>query len=205
MTEDGRRRRGDTSRRAILERAADDASLRGLDGITIGVLAAETGVSKSNVATLFGSKLELQLATIEAARERFVDAVIAPALAAPRGLQRLWAIIDIWLTYSETRVFAGGCFFRAVSTDAAAKDDAVRQTLVTLEEEWTDFLSRAIREASAELPRLEPDHVDLFAFEITAMLDEANRASLLHRSTRPYDLARRSARARLAAFGAPSA
>lgn len=196
---DGRRQRGDASRRAILNRAVDEASLSGLDGLTLGGLATELGISKSNVATLFGSKLELQLATIEAARERFIDAVIVPGLAAPHGLPRLWAIVDAWLIYSESRVFAGGCFFRAVAADASAKDDAARDLLVEIDEEWFRFLTRAVCEA--ELPGLEDP--ESLAFEITALLDAANLTSLLHRSSRGYRLARSSIRNRLAGFGGP--
>lgn len=203
-TRDGRRVRGDASRRAVLRLAVDQASLSGLDSLTIGALAADAGVSKSNVATLFGSKLDLQLATIEAAREVFIDAVIAPALSAPHGLPRLVAIVELWLDYSESRVFAGGCFFRAVAADASAKDDAARELLVEVDEEWFAFLARAVRES--ELPGLEgrADGPDVLAFEITAMLDAANIGSLLHRSTRGYALARAGIRDRLLALGAPA-
>ncbi|HWM34397.1 MAG TPA: TetR/AcrR family transcriptional regulator [Pseudolysinimonas sp.] len=187
---DGRRVRGDATRRAILRRAVDEASLSGLDGLTIGGLASALGISKSNVATLFGSKLDLQLATIEAAREIFIDAVIVPGLAAPHGLPRLWAIVDAWLTYSESRTFAGGCFFRAVAADASAKDDAARELLVQIDVEWAEFLTRAVREAGL------PDPEGL-AFEITALLDAANLMSQLHRSPRGYAQARASIRARL--------
>jgi AcrR family transcriptional regulator len=202
-TRDGRRLRGDASRRAVLRLAVDQASLSGLDSLTIGTLAADAGVSKSNVATLFGSKLDLQLATIEAAREVFIDAVIAPALAEPHGLARLVAIVELWLDYSESRVFAGGCFFRAVAADASAKDDAARELLVEVDEEWFVFLARAVRES--ELPGLagRADGPDVLAFEITAMLDAANIGSLLHRSTRGYALARSGIRDRLLALGAP--
>ena len=204
VTRDGRRLRGDASRRAVLRRAVDQASLSGLDSLTIGTLAADAGVSKSNVATLFGSKLDLQLATIEAAREIFIDSVIAPALAQPHGVARLVAIVQLWLDYSESRVFAGGCFFRAVAADASAKDDAARALLVEVDEEWFVFLARAVRES--ELPGLagRPDGPDLLAFEITAMLDAANIGSLLHRSTRGYALARTGIRDRLIALGAPA-
>jgi AcrR family transcriptional regulator len=199
---DGRRQRGEASRRAILSRAVDEASLSGLDGLTIGGLAGDLGISKSNVATLFGSKLELQLATIEAARERFVEAVIAPGLAAPRGVTRLWAIVDLWLTYSQSRVFAGGCFFRAVAADASAKDDAARDLLVEIDEEWFRFLGRAVRESAPDLPLLDVDDADAIAFEITALLDAANLTSLLHRSDRGYALARSGIRNRLTGLGA---
>lgn len=198
---DRRRERGDASRRAILRRAVDEASLSGLDGLTIGGLASDLGISKSNVATLFGSKLDLQLATIEAAREIFIDAVIRPGLAAPHGLTRLWAIVDAWLDYSESRTFAGGCFFRAVAADASAKDDAARALLVEIDEQWFQFLARAVRESADELPGLSLDDVDALAFEITALLDAANLASLLHRTSRGYQLARSSIRRRLEGLG----
>ncbi|CAN5412979.1 TetR/AcrR family transcriptional regulator [soil metagenome] len=198
---DGRRQRGDASRRAILRRAVDEASLSGLDGLTIGGLATDLGISKSNVATLFGSKLDLQLATIEAAREIFIDAVLVPGLAAPHGLGRLWAIVEAWLVYSESRIFAGGCFFRAVSADASSKDDAARELLVSIDEEWFEFLTRAVRESAVELPGLSLDDVDALAFEITALLDAANLTSLLHRTSRGYTLARSSIRSWLTGLG----
>jgi AcrR family transcriptional regulator len=201
---DRRRERGDASRRAILRRAVDQASLAGLDGLTIGGLAGDLGISKSNVATLFGSKLELQLATIEAAREIFVEAVILPGLAAPHGLTRLQAIIEAWLQYSEGRTFAGGCFFRAVAADASAKDDAARELLVTIDDEWLAFLTRAIRESADELPALDLDDAELLAFEITALLDAANSTSLLHRSSRGYGFARATIQSRIAALGGPA-
>ena len=203
-TRDGRRVRGDASRRAVLRLAVDQASLSGLDSLTIGTLASEAGVSKSNVATLFGSKLDLQLATIEAAREIFIDTVIAPALGRPHGLDRLVAIVELWLDYSEGRVFAGGCFFRAVAADASAKDDPARELLVAIDEEWFVFLARAVRESELAGLADRADGPELLAFEITAMLDAANIGSLLHRTTRGYALARSGIRDRLIALGAPA-
>lgn len=205
-TPDGRRQRGDESRRAVLRLAVDQASLSGLDGLTIGGLANELGVSKSNVATLFGSKLDLQLATIEAARAVFIEKVITPALARPRGLRRLIGLVELWLDYSEGRVFAGGCFFRAVGADASAKDDAARELLARIDEDWLAFLTRAVREAEPELPGLagRTNAAEVLAFEIGAMLDAANMASLLHRTSRGYSLARSGIRDRLIALGAPA-
>lgn len=206
VTSDGRRQRGDESRRAILRLAVDQASLSGLDGLTIGGLASELGVSKSNVATLFGSKLDLQLATIEAARAVFIEKVITPALARPRGLRRLNGLVELWLAYSEGRVFAGGCFFRAVGADASAKDDGARELLARIDEEWLAFVTRAVREAEPELPGLagRSDAAEVLAFEINALLDAANMTSLLHRTSRGYSLARSGIRDRLIALGAPA-
>jgi AcrR family transcriptional regulator len=197
---DRRRERGDASRRAILARAVDEASLRGLDGLTIGGLASDLGISKSNVATLFGSKLDLQLATIEAAREVFIERVIAPGLAAPHGLARLEAIVDAWLRYSESRIFAGGCFFRAVAADASAKDDAARDLLAHIDEEWEAFLTRAVREAAADLPKLDPADAPDIAFELMALMDAANHMSKLLRTPRGYGAARRRVEALLSSL-----
>src|ERR1039457_5376080 len=85
---DGRRARGMRSRAAVLERSVQMASRDGLEGLTIGTLAAVLGVHKSSVFALFGSKEELQLATLSAARGVLIGHVIAPALASPEGLDR---------------------------------------------------------------------------------------------------------------------
>src|SRR5882672_9711225 len=94
---DGRVERGDQTRRAILDRAAAIASVEGLEGLSIGRLAAELDVSKSGLFAHFGSKEELQLATVRWAGKVFVAEVIAPALRSPAGLRRLWRLCDGWL------------------------------------------------------------------------------------------------------------
>lgn len=200
---DGRRRRGNASRQAVLDRAVQLASLEGLDGLSIGHLATEVGGSKSGVVALFGTKLDLQLATIQAARSVFISSVIAPALRVERGLPRLWAICSLWLDYSDARVFDGGCFFRAVSAEAGSKEGPVRDTLVQIDAEWIAFIERAATMAQPELPGLQD--VEQLAFEVVAMMDGANTASLLHRSSRYYDLARGAIRDRLVALGADPA
>ncbi|MEX2626954.1 MAG: TetR/AcrR family transcriptional regulator [Ilumatobacteraceae bacterium] len=95
----------------LLEHAARLASIDGLDGLSIGRLAAAADMPKSSVYVLFGSKEELQLATIDAARASFVDEVIGPALASTEGATRLRDLCDGYLSYIERRVFPTGCFF----------------------------------------------------------------------------------------------
>src|ERR1700712_4466524 len=89
---DGRRRRGNATRESILQAAADLASVEGLEGLTIGRLATALGMSKSGLFAHFGSKEELQLATIDAARRRFVEYVVKPSRSLPRGRERLEAL-----------------------------------------------------------------------------------------------------------------
>ncbi|MHA6669608.1 TetR/AcrR family transcriptional regulator [Homoserinimonas sp. A447] len=197
---DGRKRRGNASRQAVLDRAVQLASTEGLGGLSIGQLAADLGASKSGVIALFGNKLDLQLATIQAARSVFISTVIEPALRVQRGLPRLWAICELWLDYSDERIFEGGCFFRAVSAENGSKPGPVRDALAVIDEEWLAFIERAAGLAQPALPQLKSG--EQLAFEIVAIMDGANIASLLHGSARYYDLARSAIRDRLIALGA---
>src|SRR4051812_1031017 len=115
--EDGRRARGRRTRSSILRAAADLASVGGLEGLTIGRLATELEMSKSGLFAHFGSKEELQLATNAAARERFVETVLAPIEALEPGFERLEALLDGWLDYMRSEVFAGGCYFTTVRVE----------------------------------------------------------------------------------------
>lgn len=200
---DGRRRRGNASRQAVLDRAVQLASTEGLGGLSIGQLATDLGASKSGVIALFGNKLDLQLATIQAARSVFIATVIEPALRVQRGLPRLWAVCELWLDYSDARVFEGGCFFRAVSAENGPKPGPVRDALAVIDDEWQAFIERSATMATPELPRLQDS--EQLAFEIVAIMDGANIASLLHGSARYYDLARSAIRDRLVALGADPA
>lgn len=202
VVRDGRRVRGDESRRTILAHAIDTASVDGLEGLTIGRLAEAAGHSKSGVATLFGSKEQLQLATIAAAREVFVSSVIVPARAASeRGLSRVCALIAAWLAYSNDRVFRGGCFFAATSVEYDAKPGPLRDAVVEASDAWEDYLTICIERARAagELPGLEDARQ--LTFEIVAFLDAANTRSLLRSSAQPYDRAATAVRSRLLALG----
>src|SRR5438270_11893247 len=107
-TTDRRRLRGEKTRASILSHAARVASAEGLEAVSLQRLADDLGISKSGLFAHFGSKEELQLATVEAAGKTFTGEVIRPALAAPRGVGRVWALCNSWLSYLERGVFPGG-------------------------------------------------------------------------------------------------
>lgn len=198
--QDGRRARGDASRRIVLNSATDLASVEGLDGLTIGRLAEASGSSKSSIATLFRSKEGLQLATVEAAREIFTAQIVEPAREHPRGVHRLAALLRNSLAYSKERVFTGGCFFAATAADVDSKSgpvsDAVRAALV----DWYGYVEAQIRHAVA-VGEIDAD-AEVLAFELVALNEEANARSLLMDDERPYALAAAAIRARLRAAGA---
>jgi AcrR family transcriptional regulator len=137
------------SRAAILERSVQMASRDGLEGLTIGALAAELDVHKSSVFALFGSKQELQLATLSAARRILIDHVIAPALVRPEGLARLAAIGEAWCDYFISEVFEGGCFLCAASTEMDGRPGVVRDAVATVMREWITLLATNIKTAIA--------------------------------------------------------
>ncbi|MGH1565240.1 TetR/AcrR family transcriptional regulator [Mumia sp. DW29H23] len=194
---DGRVRRGNATRRAVLRRAVDVASVEGLDGLSIGRLATELSMSKSGLFALFGAKEELQLATIRAAKRIYVDTVVTPALETPPGLGRVWALAVAWIDYSRGRIFPGGCFFARTSYEYAAREGEVREALAASRREWLELIEQSLGEAQTlgELDRTQP--LDQLAFELNAFLDGANLDSLLGRGDTAYDKARRAIRDRL--------
>src|SRR5260370_34881805 len=106
------------TRREILRVAVDIASAEGLEGLSIGRLAAELKMSKTGIFAHFGSKEQLQLATVETARQIFLEKVVQPALKSARGLPRLNAMLEHCLANVERIVFSGRSFFGARSADS---------------------------------------------------------------------------------------
>lgn len=203
---DGRLLRGDQTRRTVLRRAVDIASIDGLEGLSIGRLAKDLGISKSGIFAHFGSKEELDLATIRAARRIYADAVVAPALAVPPGLGRLWAMSESWLDYSKRRVFPGGCFFAKAAHEYGARPGAIHDMVAAASAEWLDLLARTVDEAKeAGEVREEVDSAQL-AFELNSFYDSANLRSLLRDGDSDiYSRARAAAQARLQAAAVPGA
>jgi AcrR family transcriptional regulator len=171
---DGRRARGMRSRAAVLERSVQMASREGLEGLTIGELAAELEVHKSSVFALFGSKVELQLATLAAARAILREQVIRPALASEEGLPRLRAIGAAWWDYLASDVFSGGCFLCAASTEMDGRPGPVRDAVAAVMGEWIAVLSANIEAAiAAKELRADVDPAAL-AFRLNALGMAAN-------------------------------
>jgi AcrR family transcriptional regulator len=194
---DGRLARGARSRRTLMQFAVNAASVRGLDGLSIGGLAAEARISKSGVAGLFGTKRELQLATIAAAREIFIASVVEPTLAESGGRGRLERLISTWLDYSRNRVFAGGCFFAAAIVEVGSKPGPVRDAVAVAVDEWYAFVVRTVERAQAKGDLASSVASESLAFAIVAYLDQANSRSLIDGSDRPYEVAAAAARSLL--------
>jgi AcrR family transcriptional regulator len=171
---DGRRARGMRSRRAVLERSVQMASRDGLEGLTIGALAAALGAHKSSVHALFGSKEELQLATLDAARTILTDHVIVPALSSEIGLPRLRALGEAWCDYLAADVFWGGCFLCAASAEMDGRPGPLRDAVAAVMAEWVAVLGANV-EAAIAAHELRPDlDARAMAFRLNALGMAAN-------------------------------
>lgn len=189
--------KGERTRASILERAVDLASVEGLEGLTIGRLAEELGMSKSGLFAHFGSKEELQLATVEAASRRYIDEIFTPALPVPRGYPRLLAICRSWLSYVRRGVFPGGCFFAAASFEFDGRPGAVRDLIRKLMDDWIGALERAIRMAKDE-GHIDPSvDASQLAFELNALFFGANFACHLRGDDTAIEKAERAVLQRL--------
>ncbi|MFD6400322.1 TetR/AcrR family transcriptional regulator [Nocardia sp. NPDC060249] len=172
---DQRLAKGARARATIARRAAELASVEGLDGLSIGRLATDLGISKSGIATLFGTKEALQLAAVQAGRDIFIERVIAPGLRAPRGGIRVRAMIEGWFAHIENPPFPGGCFRVATLTEFSSKPGPVRDAVVADHDSWLSFLADEVRKAQA-MGELTGTDADLLVFELDAIVSAANIA-----------------------------
>jgi AcrR family transcriptional regulator len=179
--------KGERTREAILDHALDLASVVGLEGLSIGALASHSGLSKSGLFAHFGSKEALQLATLKAASAAFVGAVMGPARAWPQGVERLRAIFENWLAWTERN--QGGCLFVTAAVELDDREGAAREFLVAQQRSWLDALARQATYA-ARTGELRADlDGEQFAFEMYGLYLGYHNARRLQRDP---DAARRA-------------
>jgi AcrR family transcriptional regulator len=189
---DGARTRG-----AILRTAASLATVDGLEGLSIGNLAAALGMSKSGLYAHFGSKQELQLATVEEAGRIFAAEVVEPALAAPAGLGQLKAVCEAFFEHLERRTFPGGCFFAGAALEMGTRPGPVKEAVAGFQSAFVDLI-RGFAATAIERRELPPgEDPDALAFELNGIILAADANFVLHDNTAALDMARRVVRRRL--------
>jgi AcrR family transcriptional regulator len=193
-----RRSDGERSRNAILGEAVRLAAIEGIEGLSISRLATAVGMSKSGLFAHFGSKEELQLATIDRASAFFQEQVIDPAAAAPTAAERLRELVERYLHWVEASS-PGGCFFASLVSEMDTHPGAVRDRAVQFLDDWLGLLESSVREAQAD-GALDPgeDSAQL-AFELEAFLFLANAQFVASGGSKPLERARAALERRLAA------
>ncbi len=189
-----RRRDGARTAETILREAADLASREGLDRLTIGTLAERLGMSKSGLFAHFGSKEELQLATIAAAADRVTATVLRPAFKAPRGIARLTAVCDKLIDYLARPEFPGGCFFNMARAEFHARPGVVRDAIAGPKQYWRQLLADLAIEARAQGELAADIDAAQLAFELEAVMDAATWSVADNHKEREIQHARRAVR-----------
>ncbi|MGN2242337.1 TetR/AcrR family transcriptional regulator [Frateuria sp. GZRR33] len=160
--------KGLATRELILEHAYELARVGGLEGLSIGTLATDVGMSKSGVFAHFGSREDLQLAVLDAAARRFMAHVLMPALSAPRGLPRLRAIVAQWCEWG--RMHTSGCVLLTAAGEYDGREGPLHDAVVAQQAGWRGELEKGIAQAvAAGHLRADTDAPQL-AFEIYALM-----------------------------------
>lgn len=182
------------TREAIVARAVDVASTDGLEGVTIGRLASDLGMSKAGVIGQFGSKADLQLAALEAASEIFTRDVWEPAADQEPGLPRLLGLCDAWVEHIARSPFKGGCFWTAASAEFDGRGGPVHEAVQGRMRRWRKILRSEILAAieAGQLPaELDPDQT---VFELEAVPMGLNQSMQLFGDKRAPARARKAMR-----------
>lgn len=154
--------KGEETRAQILAAAVIQASGGGFESLTIGTLAEKTGLSKSGLFAHFGSKLDLQIAALDEAARQFTEAVFMPAMKAPRGVRRLRALFENWVTWPHRASLPGGCPLDAASREYQHQPGPMRDAVIERQKLLDRELSKAVQMAidTGELaPTTDPGQV----------------------------------------------
>jgi AcrR family transcriptional regulator len=197
VTTGTRRRAGERTRAAILREAVSLATVHGLEGLSIGDLAAALSMSKSGLYAHFGSKQDLQLATVEEAERIFEAEVIEPARAAPAGVPQLVAVCEGFFDHLARRTFPGGCFFAGAVLEMGPRPGPVNERVAAFQRSFAGLIRQFVVTAMdlGQLPNDEDP--DQLAFEVNGIILAANTSFVLIQDPAALDVARQVVRRRL--------
>ncbi|MGH3517532.1 MAG: TetR/AcrR family transcriptional regulator [Haloechinothrix sp.] len=192
-------RKGESTKRVILDEAAEIASKVGLQGLTIGTLATKTALSKSGLFAHFRSKESLQLAVLQHARTRFIDNVLRPAVAMPRGEPRVRELFERWLGWFRGDVLTGGCVFTAAAMELDDQPGPVRDFLVADQRDLDDSVAQVFRTGISEGHFRADADPEQFAHDLLGVLLAYTHAYRLLKDPKAEERARHAFEALLTA------
>jgi AcrR family transcriptional regulator len=184
--------KGAATRDRIIERALRTASVEGLEGISLGRLASDVGMSKSGLFAHFESKEALQLDVLAAAAAKFTEIVVAPAFAAPRGEPRVRALFEHWLRWERTESLPGGCVFVHAIAELDDRPGPARDALVDWQRQWLAALSKAAQLAIGTGEFRADLDTELFAFQQYGLVMAYYHAHRLFQDPRAEERVRRA-------------
>ena len=190
---------GVRTREAIVREAVSLATVDGLEGLSIGNLAHALDMSKSGIYAHFGSKQDLQLATVDEAARIFHSEVIEPALSAPAGLAQVVAVCDGFFDHLGRRTFPGGCFFAGAVLEMGTRPGPVKEQIAEFQTGFTGLIRQFVATA-IELHQLRDDEdPDALAFELNGIILATNAHFVIHQDPQVLELAKQVVRRRVGA------
>jgi AcrR family transcriptional regulator len=199
---------GERTREAILREAVSLATIDGLEGLSIGNLADRLEMSKSGVYAHFGSKQDLQLATVDEAERIFRAEVVEPALVAAPGLGQLRTVSDAYLDHLARRTFPGGCFFAGAVLEMGTRPGPVKERIAAFQSGFTALIRGFVVTAIDQHELPQDEDPDALTFELSGIILAANSSFVLHDDAAvlrmPRDILHRRLRAPAKAAPAPS-
>lgn len=184
--------KGDRTRQSILDEALAQATKLGFEGLSLGDLAKDAGMSKSGLYAHFASKEDLQLQVLKMAAERFIASVIHPAWARPKGEGRIRALFELWFDWSRSSFLPGGCIFVAAANELDDRPGPVRDHLVEEQRRWLATVAKAFH-SGVETGQFRKDlDCDQLAYEFDGILLAYHHFSRLLRLPEAETRARRA-------------
>jgi AcrR family transcriptional regulator len=190
---------GERTRGAILHAAAALAAVDGLDRLSVARLAAVLRMSKRDLSAYFGSKQELQLATVTEAARVFDEEIVQPALAAPPGLAQLTAVCEAFFAHLERRTFPGGCFMAGAALEMGNRPGPVRDLITAFQAQFGAALRGFAATALARGELDVSEDPDRLAFELNGIILATDTNFVLGGDPAVLALARQIVRHRLRA------
>ena len=189
---------GERTREAIVRAAVSLATVDGLEGLSIGNLAAALEMSKSGVYAHFDSKQDLQLATVQ---EAGADLRRRGHRTGPRRGHQGWpssvALGDAYFDHLLRRTFPGGCFFAGAALEMGTRPGPVKERIAAFQGRLTGLVRQLVVAAieRGELPSDEDP--EALTFELHGLILAANTSFVLRQDEAALTMARHVTRRRL--------
>ena len=180
-----------------MREAVSLATLDGLEGLSIGNLAAALDMSKSGIYAHFGSKQDLQLATVDEAERIFQAEVIKPALEAAPGLVQLVTVCDAFFDHLERRTFPGGCFLAGAVLEMGSRPGPVKEHVAAFQGRFAALIRQFVVTALEQHELPVDENPAALTFELNGIILAANANFVLRGDPAALEMARHVVRRRL--------
>ena len=191
---------GVRTREAIVREAVSLATVDGLEGLSIGNLAHALDMSKSGIYAHFGSKQDLQLATVDEAARIFHSEVIEPALASSAGLDQVVAVCDAFFDHLGRRTFPGGCFFAGAVLEMGTRPGPVKEQIAEFQTGFTGVIRQFVVTAIERHQLPDDEDPDALAFELNGIILATNAHFVIHQDPTVLEMAKQVVRRRVGAI-----